>query len=143
MTTANLLCGHVLGWNLAHVVKVGQEEPAFLGGDEPEGARRLWHDGLRLLVVTRGRAGCAYATPALAGDVPGFSVRAVDTTGAGDGFVAGRLKGLLETPQAWGMRRACGRFCATPTRWGRRRRPAVAILDTRRNSWYNFCNRIG
>ncbi|MDH7488009.1 MAG: PfkB family carbohydrate kinase [Anaerolineae bacterium] len=94
--------GILRGWRLAHVIKVSEEELAFLGGDEPEAARRLWHDALRLLVVTRGRAGCTYVTPALSGDVPGFSVRTVDTTGAGDGFVAGMLKGLLETPEAWG-----------------------------------------
>lgn len=94
--------GILLGWRLAHVIKVSEEELAFLGGGEPEGARLLWRDDLRLLVVTRGRAGCRYATPALSGEVPGFAVRAVDTTGAGDGFVAGMLKGLLDTPQAWG-----------------------------------------
>lgn len=93
--------GILLGWRLAHVVKVSEEEWAFLGGDEPEGVRRLWHDDLRLLVITRGRAGCRYVTRARSGDVPGFPVRTVDTTGAGDGFVAGMLKSLLETPRAW------------------------------------------
>jgi len=89
------------GWRLAHVVKVSEEEQAFLGGDGAEAARHLWHEGLRLLVITRGRAGCSYVTPATRGDVPGFSVRTVDTTGAGDGFVAGMLKGLLQAPHAW------------------------------------------
>ena len=32
--------------------------------------------------------------------MPGFTVSAVDTTGAGDGFVAGLLKGLLTQPDA-------------------------------------------
>ena len=34
------------------------------------------------------------------GEVPGFRVNTVDTTGAGDGFVAGLLKGLVEHPSA-------------------------------------------
>ena len=89
------------GWRLAHVVKVSEEEQAFLGGEGAEAARHLWHEDLRLLVITRGRAGCSYVTPATRGDVPGFSVRTVDTTGAGDGFVAGMLKGLLQAPHAW------------------------------------------
>jgi sugar/nucleoside kinase (ribokinase family) len=33
--------------------------------------------------------------------VPGFAVNSIDTTGAGDGFVAGLLKGLLEHPQTY------------------------------------------
>jgi fructokinase len=32
--------------------------------------------------------------------VPGFEVQPIDTTGAGDAFVAGLLKGLLEHPDA-------------------------------------------
>lgn len=93
--------GILQGWRLAHVVKVSEEERTFLGGDGAEAARHLWHEDLRLLVITRGRAGCSYVTPATRGDVPGFSVRTVDTTGAGDGFVAGMLKGLLQAPHAW------------------------------------------
>ena len=94
--------GMLLGWPLAHVIKVSEEELAFLAGpdDLEAGARRLWHPRLRLLIVTLGQAGCAYLTPQFSGQVPGFAVKAVDTTGAGDGFVAGLLKGLLDQPQA-------------------------------------------
>jgi fructokinase len=94
--------GMLLGWPLAHVIKVSEEELAFLAGEDDlkAGARRLWHPHLRLLVVTLGQAGCAYFTPQFSGRVPGFAVKAVDTTGAGDGFVAGLLKGLLDHPQA-------------------------------------------
>ena len=60
----------------------------------------MWHPDLRLLIVTCGKAGCQYITPDFCGQVPGFVVEAVDTTGAGDGFVAGLLKGLQEHPQA-------------------------------------------
>jgi fructokinase len=35
------------------------------------------------------------------GQVEGFSVETVDTTGAGDGFVAGLLKGFLDTESAF------------------------------------------
>jgi len=94
--------GIMLGWRLADVIKASDEELAFLSGEEDvrAGARRLWHPDLRLLVVTRGAAGCSYVTTGFAGSVSGFAVQAVDTTGAGDGFVAGMLKGLLESPGA-------------------------------------------
>jgi len=95
--------GILLGWPLAQVIKVSEEEAAFLAGtgDVEAAARRLWHPELRLLVVTLGRNGCHYFTPQFSGHVPGFAVEAVDTTGAGDGFVAGLLKGLLEQPAAF------------------------------------------
>jgi fructokinase len=94
--------GILLAWPLAQLIKVSEEELAFLAGTEDlEGAaRQLWHSNLRLLVITRGSAGCRYITSRFSGEVPGFMVKAIDTTGAGDGFVAGLLKGLLEHPQA-------------------------------------------
>ncbi|MDX1541931.1 MAG: PfkB family carbohydrate kinase [Geminicoccaceae bacterium] len=79
------------------VLKLSDEELRFLtGSDDPAAARELlWHEGLELMVVTMGGAGCVYFTPDHDGVVVGFGVEAVDTTGAGDGFVAGLLHGLL------------------------------------------------
>ncbi|MDS4026643.1 MAG: PfkB family carbohydrate kinase [Candidatus Contendobacter sp.] len=92
--------GMLLGLRKAHVVKLSDEESEFLTGiGDPQAACRvLWHDGLRLMVVTRGRAGCTYFTPEYSGAVAGFTVDAVDATGAGDGFMAGLLQGLLADP---------------------------------------------
>jgi len=94
--------GMLLGWPFAHVVKISREELVFLSGqsDLATAAARLWHERLRLLVITGGRDGCQYITATARGHVPGYRVETVDTTGAGDGFVAGLLKGLLEHPQA-------------------------------------------
>lgn len=84
-------------WPEAHIIKVSEEEIQFLSceSDVVVGARSLWHQNLRLLVVTRGSEGCTFITPDIWGEVPGFSVDTVDTTGAGDGFVAGLIYGLL------------------------------------------------
>src|SRR5690606_30400956 len=57
--------------------------------------RRLWHDGLRLMVLSIGKAGSILLTAQGEVAVPSFPVAAVDTTGAGDGFVAGLLAGLM------------------------------------------------
>jgi fructokinase len=95
--------GMLYGLRYADIAKVNEEELEFLTGesDMARAARHLWHSGLRLLAVTRGAAGCAYFTPSGAGQLPGFAVDAVDTTGAGDGFVAGLLSGLLATDLDW------------------------------------------
>jgi fructokinase len=89
--------GLLLGISKAEIVKISDEELRFLtGSDDPAAAReQLWHDRLGLMVVTLGSAGCVYFTPAFDGVVVGFSVAAIDATGAGDGFVAGLLQGLL------------------------------------------------
>ncbi len=90
--------GILAGWPHADLAKVSEEELEFLTGetDLARGARALWHDRLKLLVVTRGGAGSVYFTPREDGFVPAFRVEPVDTTGAGDGFVAGLLAGLLD-----------------------------------------------
>jgi fructokinase len=102
--------GIMLGWPLAQIIKVSEEELAFLSDRDvtslaglstrEAAARELWHPQLRLMVITRGKAGCSYVTPSFCGDVSGFSVDSIDSTGAGDGCVAGLLRGLLEHPQA-------------------------------------------
>jgi fructokinase len=95
--------GILTGWQYAEVIKVTAEELSFLSEEQTlEGAARsLWHPSLRLLVVTQGKAGCTYFTAETSGHVPGFAVHPKDTTGAGDGFVAGMLSGLLVADLIW------------------------------------------
>jgi len=95
--------GLLSAWTSADVIKVSHDELTFLSGEDDwtRGAARLWHDRLRLLVITAGPAGCHYIPPAARGHVPTYDVDVVDTTGAGDGFVAGLLAGLLENEGAW------------------------------------------
>lgn len=100
-------------WQQAHLVKVSEEELLFLTGveDIDRAVEALWHDDLRLFVVTLGADGCRYYTPRCRGQVQGFNVQAIDTTGAGDGFVAGLLMGLLNHPEAWHEDRALRDVC--------------------------------
>ncbi len=90
--------GIELGWHFADVVKISTEEMEFLAGtsDLDRGTDHLLRSKLKLLVISRGREGCYFATKEERGYVPGYRVATVDTTGAGDGFVAGLLAGLLE-----------------------------------------------
>lgn len=92
--------GLLLGLSKAHIVKLSDDESEFLTGlsDLKAACQALWHDDLKLMIVTRGRAGCTYFTPGFSGDVASFTVNAVDATGAGDGFVAGLLQGVIADP---------------------------------------------
>jgi fructokinase len=95
--------GMLDGWRLARVIKVNSEELFFLREERTlEGAvRALWHEDLALVAVTVGGKGCTYFTADSTGYLPGFPVGTVDTTGAGDAFMAGLLSGLLEASGPW------------------------------------------
>lgn len=95
--------GLLRGWNQANVIKASEEELEFLSGKDnlPSAARSLWHPGLKLLVVTLGDKGCHYFTEQGDGYLPGFAVHAIDTTGAGDGFVAALLARILRHSAIW------------------------------------------
>jgi fructokinase len=79
---------------LADVVKFSTEEMAYLaenGKDEARVLERLWQGKTRLLIVTHGADAIHWYTPDRHGTVPALKAQAVDTTAAGDAFVAGLL----------------------------------------------------
>ncbi len=82
--------GMVLGWEHANLIKISEEEAAFLSntGSIESAVQRLWHSNLHLLLVTQAAGGSTYYTPHGSGHVSGFPVKAVDATGAGDAFLA-------------------------------------------------------
>ncbi|XP_015057870.1 probable fructokinase-5 [Solanum pennellii] len=88
-------------WNEADFIKVSDDEVNFLtqkDADKEETIMSLWHDRLKLLVVTDGEKGCRYFTKSFKGKVSGFSVKTVDTTGAGDAFVGSLLVSIAKDP---------------------------------------------
>ena len=95
--------GMLSGWRHAHLVKVSAEEITFLTGEQDlsRGVDRLWQPSLKMVVVTLAAEGCRYFTREAEGRVLGFAVDVVDTTGAGDAFVAGLLFQILQRPVLW------------------------------------------
>lgn len=84
---------------MADVVKLSEEELAFMSGSAeiesrmPQLAARF---GIKLLLVTRGKAGVCASYQGEVTHYPALSVTSIDTTGAGDAFVAGLLWGLAQ-----------------------------------------------
>lgn len=113
-------------WKEADFIKVSDDEVGFLTQkdcDNEDVVMSLWHDGLKLLVVTDGEKGCRYVTKKFKGKVGGFSVKAVDTTGAGDSFVGSLLVSIAKDnsifedegklKEALKFANACGAICTT------------------------------
>lgn len=89
-------------WEHAHLVKISEDELLFLKGeDSHEAARSLLTDNLKIMLVTEGSKGSRYYTKGFHGRVDGFTVQAIDATGAGDAFCAGFLSQLAQEPDLW------------------------------------------
>ena len=82
---------------------------AFTGADDLEdGCRALVERGARCVVATRGAQGVVIVDAETAREVPAFEVEVVDTTGCGDAFSAGFLRGLsLERGREESARLGC------------------------------------
>ncbi|XP_071924446.1 probable fructokinase-5 isoform X2 [Coffea arabica] len=113
-------------WSEADFIKVSDDEVEFLTQKDPQKedvVMSLWHDHLKLLVVTDGEKGCRYFTKNFKGKVAGFPVNAIDTTGAGDSFVGALLCSVANDPsifqdegklkEALTFANACGAICTT------------------------------
>jgi fructokinase len=90
--------GMLAGLEFAHVVKVTDEELEFMTGGR--NVSELWRPGMRVIAITHGAGGATlyhrYGENVAQISAPGFVVSVVDTTGAGDGFIAGLITKLLE-----------------------------------------------
>ena len=76
------------GARLADIVKASEEELDWL----PESVTP------KILLVTKGAAGCEWYIPGDSAVVPGYLVNTVDTTGAGDAFHAAVLTQIAANP---------------------------------------------
>ena len=103
----------------ADVVKLSVEELAFLTGDADvrEGLNTLMQRcPARLVLVTQGKEGVIAWDQGAVKHYPATPVQCVDTTGAGDAFVAGLLYGLAagqELVPAIALAQRCGALATT------------------------------
>lgn len=82
------------------IVKVSLEEALFLSGKASieEAIRYLWKPNHRAILVTDGAKGAYwYYSKDEFSYVPSFSVKAIDTTGAGDAFIGSILTCILDS----------------------------------------------
>jgi fructokinase len=77
-------------------IKLAKEEAEWLFDTSDPGAITYRLDSLEGVLVTDGGNGSAYCLCENEGKLPAFSVPVVDTTGAGDSFLAGFIHQLLE-----------------------------------------------
>lgn len=83
----------------ADIVLPGKSEGAFLTGEMmPESMANYFHEnGASIVIIKLGEQGAYYSTGDHDGYVPAYPVKqVVDPVGAGDGFAAGVLSGLLD-----------------------------------------------
>lgn len=83
---------------LTTILRLNLKEARLLTGARNivAASRELYRRGPAVVVITLGKSGSFYFSAHAHGLVPGFRVRAVDTTGCGDGFLAGLLHGILK-----------------------------------------------
>ncbi len=82
----------------ADFVKISEEEFEFITGCKTveECAAYILSKGPKLVAITLGGKGCFYSDGIHQGYLDGFAVQTVETTGAGDAFVAAVLKKIVE-----------------------------------------------
>lgn len=80
------------------LVKISDDELPFITGieDPAKALASLFTGEVKTVVLTKGSAGAAFITPAFKAEAPGYSAAVVDTTGAGDAFVAALLYQLAQ-----------------------------------------------
>ncbi|MFH1228476.1 MAG: PfkB family carbohydrate kinase [Planctomycetota bacterium] len=86
------------GFKYADIAKLSEQEWRFITGTSGfrQGSRKLLDIGVKLVIISLGARGCYYNNGRSSGYVAGYKVKAVDTTGAGDGFMAAVLAGIAK-----------------------------------------------
>jgi fructokinase len=88
-----------VGLQYANVLKISEEELEFISGskDPQTGTDYIYKRyHTELIFVTMGAEGCYFRLGEKVGKCSGYKVESIDTTGAGDAFLAGILYQILE-----------------------------------------------
>ena len=95
--------GMLSGLETANLLKISDEELEFLTGGAD--VSPLWREPMEMICVTYGAKGAvAHLKDGTRLEHDGYAVKATDTTGAGDAFVAAMLIGILENRDDWRAR---------------------------------------
>jgi len=128
------------GLEKADIVKMSEEEleEILCVSDPRQGGQRLVDSGKLAVFITQGAAGCAVCCSQGFVEAKALRIEPVDTTGAGDGFVAGVLRqivialaqgmNLRELPVEWWADTA--RFANTVAGLSIRSKGAIPALPT-------------
>lgn len=131
--------GMMAGFDYAHIVKVSAEELGFLTGGND--AMALFSPQTLVLAVTHDAEGATLYTRNQVVNAPGFAVDAVDTTGAGDAFMAALISGVLEAGEELEDRLVeIGRFACAAGAITTLTKGAIPALPTRQQV-YDFLNK--
>ena len=86
-------------FNDVDILKLSEEELEFVTGETSiiKGIKKLRTYEIPLVVITLGQKGCYISIKNEFKHIPAIQIKAVDTTGAGDGFVAGLLYSIHNT----------------------------------------------
>ncbi|MFA7560569.1 MAG: carbohydrate kinase [Candidatus Izemoplasmatales bacterium] len=84
--------------NYADILKISDEEFAFITGESfsEERVLKLFRGNVKVIIYTEGAKGARVYTRKNTYQFPGFKVKAIDTTGAGDSFIGAFLYQLLK-----------------------------------------------
>lgn len=101
----------------ADIMKVSDEESLLLTGEKEyaKALDTLLQMGPKLVAITLGSEGVLLGKSGKLEKIPGFEVKTVDTTGAGDSFWGGFLSALLSLDEKleqkpWEVLKECARF---------------------------------
>ncbi len=101
----------------ADMLKISDEESILLTGEEDytKASGKLLQKGPKLIAITLGSQGVYLVNQERAEIIPGISVEAIDTTGAGDSFWGGFLSKYLEygttlQNMSWEEWKACAQY---------------------------------
>ncbi|GAX37827.1 carbohydrate kinase family protein [Nodularia sp. NIES-3585] len=81
-------------WKRVDFLKLSKEEAEWLFDTTDPGAITYRMDTIDGVLVTDGEHGCAYCLGENEGNLPSYPIEVVDTTGAGDSFLAGFIHQL-------------------------------------------------
>ena len=120
-----------------HITPNEDEARYFTGKEKPEEMAAVFLDhGVKNVIIKLGKKGCYFRNREEAFFLPAFDVHAVDSTGAGDNFIAGFVSEILQgrpIRDALLFANACGAICTTAAGAGTAlagREQVLAFLET-------------